>query len=198
VRAFGSLLRWFDIVLMAHRVDFHELQSFVFPQTLQHPASAGRLIVFGLYGPLKGGKLTSGHRGQHVIAGWELDSMCSSVEREDILQVYVSADQPLAVLSSAQQDAIIAQATCKFEQLKPAQMLVLFAQLPQAEDGTFSFHDMQQVIMRFREQRIEDCKVRLMYFYQLGGTQWRLFIDKQSVYTFADQSRGIVIARCTV
>jgi hypothetical protein len=154
-----------EIKAMAHsdRVNLQELQDFVFPKTLQHPASAGRLIVFGLYGPLKGGKLTSGHRGQHVIAGWELDSMCCSVEREDMLQVYVSADQPLCTLSVAQQDAIIAQATCKFEQLKPAQMLALFAQLPQAEDGTFSFHDMQQVIMRFREQRIEDCKVRCTF-----------------------------------
>jgi hypothetical protein len=145
------------------RVNLQELLEFVFPKTLQHPASAGRLIVFGLYGPLKGGALISGYRGQHVIAGWELDSMCCSVEREDMLQVYVSADQPLCTLSVAQQDAIIAQATCKFEQLKPAQMLALFAQLPQADDGSFSFHNMQHVIMHYREQRIEDCKVKCAY-----------------------------------
>lgn len=43
------------------RVSQRDLLSFVFSKALQHPQSTGRLIAFGLYGPLdENGQLRSG------------------------------------------------------------------------------------------------------------------------------------------
>ena len=72
----------------ARLVDLEELIKFVFPAELQHAMSTGRLLAFGLYGPLDSdARLRSGHKGSHVVGRWELDTMCRQFEREDILQV---------------------------------------------------------------------------------------------------------------
>lgn len=69
-------------------VDVEELLEFVFPKTLQHPLSTGRLYAFGMYGPLDdNAKLRAGCNGKRVVSAWEIDTMCLQFEREDILQV---------------------------------------------------------------------------------------------------------------
>lgn len=68
-------------------VDLEDLVQFIFPTSLQHPLSTGRLIAFGLYGPLDSdARLRAGHKGSHVVGRWELDSLCRQFEREDILK----------------------------------------------------------------------------------------------------------------
>lgn len=70
------------------KVDVEELLDFIFPKSLQHPLSTGRLYAFGMYGPLDpDGKLRSGYNGHRVVSTWEIDTMCLQFEREDILQV---------------------------------------------------------------------------------------------------------------
>ncbi len=72
------------------KVDVEMLLDFIFPRSLQHPLSTGRLFAFGMYGPLDAnGKLRSGHNGQRVVSTWEIDTMCLQFEREDLLQVGV-------------------------------------------------------------------------------------------------------------
>lgn len=70
------------------KVDVAKLLDFIFPKSLQHPLSTGRLFAFGMYGPLDAnGKLRAGHNGQRVVSTWEIDTMCLQFEREDLLQV---------------------------------------------------------------------------------------------------------------
>ena len=150
-------------------VRLDNLMRFVFPEGLQHPLSTGRLYAFGFYGPLdRNSQLRSGHKGQHVVSRWELDTMCAQFEREDVLQVYILPGRPLAVLSESQQDELIAQADRRIKaqtgkglmpQVKRSDVAELFDGLKHNEDGRMRFHEMQRRIMDFREDRIKRLKV---------------------------------------
>ena len=150
-------------------VRLDNLMRFVFPEGLQHPLSTGRLYAFGFYGPLdRNAQLRSGHKGQHVVSRWELDTMCAQFEREDVLQVYILPGRPLAVLSERQQDELIAQADRRIKaqtgkglmpQLTRAEVADLFDEIQRSTDGTMRFHEMQRKIMEFREERIKRLKV---------------------------------------
>lgn len=140
------------------RVNLEELLAFIFPSQLQHPKSTGRLFAFGAYGPLKGGRLYSGHKQQHVVGGWELDCICKEFDREDVLRVYVQGYRDLFVLSKASQEEVIAQSSVKFGQISPEEVKMLFAPLMRGEDGCVSFHDAQKVIAAYREKRVQMCK----------------------------------------
>ncbi|CAM9801009.1 unnamed protein product [Discosporangium mesarthrocarpum] len=143
--------------------------NFVFPPTLQHPLSTGRLYAFGLYGPLdEHSQLRSGRGGQRVVSGWELDAMCLQFEKEDILQVYISGKRPLCVLSDAQKEEIIAQAdkhlkTAKGrgyrEQITREEVINLFIELPRDVEGFLSFHDMQRQVRKYRDKTIASFRV---------------------------------------
>jgi hypothetical protein len=151
------------------RVSLKGLMKFIFPPGLQHPMSTGRLYAFGFYGPLDAdAQLRSGHKGQHVVSRWELDTMCMQFEREDILQVYVSPEHPLCTLSEAQQEELVQQADARMKaqqgrglmpQLPKKEVLGLFSDLARAEDGSLTFHEMQKRIIDFRNDRIERLKV---------------------------------------
>lgn len=150
-------------------VSLESLMRFVFPEGLQHPLSTGRLYAFGFYGPLdRNSMLRSGHKGQHVVSRWELDTMCAQFEREDVLQVYILPGRPLAILSEQQQDELIAQADQRIKaqtgkglmpQLTRAQVSELFDDIQRNQAGAMRFHEMQRTIMEFREERIKRLKV---------------------------------------
>lgn len=70
------------------KVDVQQLLDFIFPKSLQHPLSTGRLFAFAMYGPLdSNANLRSGHNGHRMVSTWEIDTMCLQFEREDLLQV---------------------------------------------------------------------------------------------------------------
>lgn len=152
-------------------VRLDNLMRFVFPEGLQHPLSTGRLYAFGFYGPLdRNAQLRSGHKGQHVVSRWELDTMCAQFEREDVLQVYILPGRPLAVLSERQQDELIAQADRRIKaqtgkglmpQLRRDDVADIFDDLERSDDGRVRFHEMQRAIMAFREDRV--AKLKVMY-----------------------------------
>lgn len=102
-----------------------DLLAFLFPEDLQHPLVAGRLIAFALYGPLckdSRGELgipcrrpgfvdpkatartkptsrtQSATRDRamqnslinvQIVPDWQLDAMCTQIEREDIINIYM-------------------------------------------------------------------------------------------------------------
>lgn len=72
------------------RVHVDDLIRFLFPVHLQHALVAGRLIVYGLYGPLDEHlQLRTGPQKRNVVSDWQMDLMCVEAEREDILSVYM-------------------------------------------------------------------------------------------------------------
>lgn len=152
-------------------VSIDDLISFVFPADLYHPLSTGRLYAFGFYGPLdRQQQLRSGPKGQHVLGRWELDAMCHQFEREDCLQVYVSEGRALCTLSEEQQNELISQADARMKskrgkglmpQLSKDEVRDIFEGVETSPDGTMRFHEMQQRVLAFREDRIK--KMRVMY-----------------------------------
>ena len=162
-----------DIVNTANRraqlVDVDALIKFVFPPELQHPMSTGRLLAFGMYGPLDDeARLRSGHKGSHVVQSFELDAMCRQFEREDILQVYMPHGQNPSCLNEDQQQELLAQADQRLKnargkafmvQIRPEEVRALFDELVPDDDNMYNFHEMQQIIMEYRYKCIERNKV---------------------------------------
>ena len=156
---------------ITNKVSMDNLLEFLFPPGFQHPLVAGRLIAFGMYGPLDSNLcLHSGEKGRHTVQGYELDTMCDQFEREDIMQVYISKKRSLAALSSVDKQSLLFSANPSTKTTKgklqsqmsnsqmPAftqeQIIEIFKSLPTDEDGCYNFQDMQNVIIQFRADRI--------------------------------------------
>uniref|UniRef100_K3W8E2 Nucleoside diphosphate kinase-like domain-containing protein n=1 Tax=Globisporangium ultimum (strain ATCC 200006 / CBS 805.95 / DAOM BR144) TaxID=431595 RepID=K3W8E2_GLOUD len=141
-------------------VDVDQLLAFLFPSHLQHPNSAGRLFVFGLYGPLDGNaRLRSGEQGRHVVTDLELTTMSHRMEREDILSVY-----RMASLSQHHEEEVLRQVDQMlkgFPQYTPRDVMALFQSLKRSADGRLGFHDMQATIMKERCRHVLCMKERL-------------------------------------
>ena len=94
-------------------VELNDLLSFVFPEHIQHPLTAGRLFCYSLYGPLDTlNKLRSGFKRMHVLSDKELENMSLQFDRDDILSIYAIDFQNL---SSAEQSMIIGQSDPKIK-----------------------------------------------------------------------------------
>ncbi|KAG6578257.1 putative aspartyl protease family A01A [Phytophthora cinnamomi] len=137
-----------------------QLLNFLFPEHLQHPNSAGRLFVFGLYGPLDAhSRLRSGEKGLHVVTDRELTTMSARMEREDILAVY-----GMCSLSQEEEEEVVRQVDHllkRFPQYTPRDIEALLAPLPRNSDGNMSFHDMQRAVLKERLRRVVCMKERL-------------------------------------
>jgi len=158
------------------RIDLERLISFLFPSGYQHPLVAGRLIAFGFYGPLDDKlNLRSGRRGDRVVLDYELEEICLQLEREDIVSIYLHRKRDLGLLSSAEQESIIAQADAHLKRAKGKASLprltkpdiyAIFKQLPRDSNGLLSFHEMQRTIETWRNERIKQYK---LVFPEMGG-----------------------------
>ena len=153
------------------KVDLNRLLDFLFPPGLQHPLVAGRLVAFGMYGPLDDNLcLHSGEKGMHVVQPYELNCMCDQFEREDIMQVYISSNRPLASLSISEKAEMLEGANrytkitkgklqCQMNNkhmpaFNQEQIIELFRDLERDEDGLLNYHEMQRKIVLFRAERI--------------------------------------------
>eukprot|EP01038_Epipyxis_sp_PR26KG_P014865 gene14865-19981_t len=151
------------------KFQFHidTLLDFLFPPSIQHSLVAGRLIAFGLCGPLVNGRIITGKKGNRFLADYELDEMCLQFEREDIVKVYLHKSRDFGLLTKDQQEALIAQADPKMKkckgkgympQLSKQEVIQLFEKLPADENGCISFHEAQKAIVKFRDDRIKQFK----------------------------------------
>lgn len=126
-------------------VDLEQLLAFLFPAHLQHPNSAGRLFVFGLYGPLDAKtRLRSGEKGLHVVTDQELTTMSRRMEREDILSVY-----RMCSLAQDEEEQVLAQVDQlmkSFPPYTPRDVQTLFKGLARGDSGNLSFHAMQTYV----------------------------------------------------
>eukprot|EP01040_Poterioochromonas_malhamensis_P015456 gene15456-17297_t len=146
-----------------------DLIQFIFPKNLQHPLTNARLFIFALYGPLdQNGKLRSGRGGQHVLMEYELDEMCMQIEREDLIQVYMHRPRDMATLVTSEQEAIINQADAHLKRAKGRAMLPqlrqeeiedLFQDFSRDMEGKISFHEAQEMLHKYREDRVKRFKL---------------------------------------
>jgi hypothetical protein len=150
------------------RINLEDVIQYCFPKGYQHPFSGSRLIAFGMYGPLDAdGNIRTGYKGNRKVMDYELEEMCIQIERDDIASIYLHNKRDLGLLSSKEQESIIAQADAHLKSAKGRAMLPrlsketirdLFLRLPRDNFGMLSFHEMQAVIVAFRENRIKQYK----------------------------------------
>ena len=113
-----------------------------------------------MYGPLDEKlQLSSGEKGMHKVQGYELSAMCDQFEKEDITQVYINPNRPLATLSEAEKAEMLEGANRATKatrgklsaQMNNSQMPAftkeqieeLFQECERDEGGMLCFHDMQ-------------------------------------------------------
>ena len=145
-----------------------DLVAFIFPKSLQHPLAAGRLIAFGLYGPLDDfGQIRTGPKGSRILAEYELEQMCLQIEKEDILQIYLHRSRDMGMLSSKEQEMIISQADAHLKRASGKASLPrlwkkdiydIFKNQPLDEYGRLSFHEAQTLIEKWRAHRVQEFK----------------------------------------
>lgn len=127
------------------RVDLDQLLNFIFPPQIQHPNSAGRLFVFGLYGPLDAkARLRSGEKGLHIVTDHEVKTMSHRMEREDILAVY-----GMCSLSQEEEEEVIRQVDHmlkNFPQYTKRDIIALFHSLPRDKESRMNFHATQRYV----------------------------------------------------
>jgi len=147
--------------MMSAKVSMEQLLKFLFPPSVQHPLSTGRLFVFALYGPLdRDSKLRAGHMGNHIVTARELDTMSDTLAREDILSVYAGAG-----LAPEEEEEILAQAdgAMKFiPQYTVPEIERLLKLVPRDEDGLMSFHDMQGAVSKARAKHVKRLKAAMI------------------------------------
>ncbi|KAG3017649.1 hypothetical protein PC121_g11928 [Phytophthora cactorum] len=85
--------------------------------------------------------------------------MSARMEREDILAVY-----GMCSLSQEEEEEVVRQVDHllkRFPQYTPRDIETLFAPLPRDSEGSMSFHDMQQTVLKERLRRVVCMKERL-------------------------------------
>lgn len=74
---------------------------------------AGRLIAFGLYGPLDEQlQMRTGPQRRNVVSDWQLDLMCVQIEREDILNVYLHKKTDMVTAVNIRSERIFYTTLC--------------------------------------------------------------------------------------
>jgi len=151
------------------KFDIESLINFIFPTSLQHPLAAGRLFAFALCGPLDENLcIRTGFKGNRILAEYELEQMCLQFEKEDIIQIYLHKSRDLGLLTSTEQEAVVSQADAHLKRAKGKASLPrlwkkdiyeLFRDVPRDEFGRISFHEAQNLILKFREDRIKEFKL---------------------------------------
>ena len=143
------------------KVSLECLLRFLFSPGKQHPRATGRLFVFALYGPLDGqSRLRSGERGQHVVSDLELNTMCLTLEREDILSVYTDE-----ALTAEEEEELMIQADHYLKiipQYQPCDIHAILANVVRDADGLLDFHEMQRVILAARQDRVKKMKKNIL------------------------------------
>mmetsp|Transcript_7789 Transcript_7789/g.11758 ORF Transcript_7789/g.11758 Transcript_7789/m.11758 type:complete len:238 (+) Transcript_7789:260-973(+) len=135
------------------RIDIIEILNFSFPAHLKHPRSYGRLIIYGLYGPLVDGKLRAGPRRNHKVEDWEIECMCKAIDMEDTLRSYVPQNRPICSIPIYEQRQILSQSTLKLPRLNRHDLFKIFDRVPSDSEGTMSFYDVQNAIYDYRVRR---------------------------------------------
>lgn len=143
------------------RVSIDTLLKFLFPPHLEHSNSTGRLYVFSLYGPLnEKSRLRSGERGLHVVTDRELDTMCSTIERQDILSVYADG-----ALTQEEEEELMKQADHYLKVIPRFTKEDIHRMVKSLDrdpiDRTFSFHELQHLIFKIRQDRVEKMKAKI-------------------------------------
>ena len=147
-------------------VSLEEVLSFVFPPGALHPRSMGRLILYALQGPLRGGALVGGRLAlARPLSDREVDTEIDALEEEDVLAAFtggsVLGGSVEPVLRSVRQDGALHMPRMSMEQVEGLLAPVVAAcDAPTnrlyARGALLSFHGLQAAVLRARALRVAD------------------------------------------
>lgn len=145
-----------------------DLMKFLFPKHLQHPFTAERLFIFAFYGPPdEFGQMRTGFKQNRILGDYELEAMCKQLEREDIIQTYLHKKKDFGLLSSKEQEMIVAQADAHMKKAKGKAMLPPLSQsdimdllkgINSNSNGFMNFHELQNLVSKYRDDRVMKFK----------------------------------------
>eukprot|EP00919_Chromeraceae_sp_WS-2016_P065209 GHVR01154347.1.p1 GENE.GHVR01154347.1~~GHVR01154347.1.p1 ORF type:complete len:257 (-),score=53.57 GHVR01154347.1:222-992(-) len=128
--------------VFATDLDLEILFKFLFPPTLEHPESTGRLDLFARYGPLDfNGQLRAGAQGFHVVCNHEIKGMVKELYREELFRLLARPRETVAVVMESLLKKALKHVYSREE------LRLMFANTPQDSQGKMTFADIQKVIL---------------------------------------------------
>lgn len=130
-----------------------QLMLFVFPASLEHPESTGRLELFARYGPVDDeGKLRGGISGSHVHTDLEIRQMIRHETREMLFSLFKKPRETVEVIVDGLMPAAM-EYNYTWNEVK--QLLKSCFQEAHNGDGKLNFRNMQQIILQSQKTRLQ-------------------------------------------
>lgn len=131
-----------------------QLMLFVFPASLEHPESTGRLELFARYGPVDNeGKLRGGIAGSHAHTDLEIRQMIRHETREMLFSLFKKPRETVEVIVDGLMPAAM-EYNYTWNEVKQL-LKSCFQEALEREDGKLNFRHMQQIILQSQKTRLQ-------------------------------------------
>jgi len=140
-------------VLPARDVTPEQLHLFLFPSSLEHPESTGRLELFARYGPVdQAGKLRGGISGSHIHTDLEIRQMIHHETREMLFTLFKKPRETVEVIVDSLMPAAMVY-NYTWQEVK--QLLKPCFQEVGSNGGKLHFARMQKIILQNQRERLQ-------------------------------------------
>lgn len=131
-----------------------QLMLFVFPSSLEHPESTGRLELFARYGPVdNAGRLRGGIAGSHVHTDLEIRQMIRHETREMLFSLFKKPRETVEVIVDGLMPAAM-EYNYTWNEVKQL-LKPCFQAALESESGKLIFRDMQKIILQSQTSRLQ-------------------------------------------
>lgn len=131
-----------------------QMMLFVFPASLEHPESTGRLELFARYGPVDiNGKLRGGIGGSHIHTDLEIRQMIRHETREKLFALFKKPRETVEVIVDGLMPAAM-ENNYTWKEVKDL-LKPCFQAAMDAGTGRLNFRDMQKIILHSQTQRLQ-------------------------------------------
>jgi len=140
-------------VVPARDVTPEQLHLFLFPTSLEHPESTGRLELFARYGPVdQAGKLRGGISGSHVHTDLEIRQMIHHETREMLFTLFKKPRETVEVIVDSLMPAAMVY-SYTWQEVK--HLLKPCFQEMGSNGGKLHFARMQKIILQNQRERLQ-------------------------------------------
>lgn len=131
-------------------VTMQSIMKFLFPPTLEHPESTGRLELFARYGPVdEDGKLRGGIQGGHAHTDGEIRTMITWNTREALFGLFTKPRSTVEVVVDSLMPLAMAH------HYTVAEVKKMMREVSTGANGRMDFRALQNVIFERQRQRLQ-------------------------------------------